>query len=289
MFVGDIPKLTHYMLVKEVWNLGHIVMFFALTRVFGDILLARGFGLRSVCVLVLGLVALGLAVEFIQLHIGREFSLFDWAFDICGCLLALLTYPWRFSSQIRVALGVVIISLCLLPLTRQVLFEWQLYRQLPYLLRADSSIALQQLDADGQLRQSHSVSPSAEDSAIGAYLRVEYLPRHYSSFQVKRLEPDWTGWHSVNFDIVNPGPSAVNVVCRIHDIQHERGNWAMSDRFNRRVKLEPGMNHVQFDLSEVQQAPKGRLMDLSQIAYLNCFSVKAKQSFMLDYIAIYLK
>lgn len=289
MFVGEVPLFTHLAVIQELWNLGHVLVFFLLSRVVCDAVLARAGNTRSVLAVMLGIMALGLAIEFIQQQIGRDFSWFDWAFDIGGCLLALPKYLPGMPRHMRLALRVIVISLCLVPLGRQLLLEWQLYRQLPYLWRADSAIALQQVHADGAVRQVRDVAEQDSAAQINAYLSVQYLPQRYSNFRLRRLVPDWSAWHSLNLVIVNPAGNDVEIVCRVHDLQHERGNWDFADRFNRRMVLAPGSNHLQIALQEIENAPATRRMDLTRIVDLNCFAMDLTAPMTLDFIAIYLK
>ena len=82
---------------------------------------------------------------------------------------------------------------------------------------------------------------------------------------------DWRGYEALVLDIEIPGDAPLPLTIRVHDEAHLRGEQPHEDRFNRRLEFSPGRQEMPIALLDVETAPDGRLMDMSQIDGLVLF------------------
>ena len=65
---------------------------------------------------------------------------------------------------------------------------------------------------------------------------------------------------------------------QIHDREHDRKDEQnYSDRFNRRIVLQPGAQQVRISLQEVKSAPATREMDMEHVVNINVFAYMLKE------------
>lgn len=76
--------------------------------------------------------------------------------------------------------------------------------------------------------------------------------------------PDWRSYRTLNVDITNPFPQALELRLRVHDAAHDGDS---SDRYTTTLLLPP-YTRSQFavPLAEIAAAPAGRPMDMARIA-----------------------
>ena len=110
------------------------------------------------------------------------------------------------------------------------------------------------------------VAPSTgpTTSPCGNAFRVEFGTAPYAGISVDEPYPDWRTAHTLVLNLRNPGELDLSLVVRVHDRAH---NYQFQDRFNREFTLHAREQlEIAIPISEIQHAPVGRLMDLSQIA-----------------------
>ncbi|MFH1144635.1 MAG: hypothetical protein V1774_08845 [Candidatus Eisenbacteria bacterium] len=100
----------------------------------------------------------------------------------------------------------------------------------------------------------------------------------YPALLITEPHPDWSGYDRLAFDVYSELPVPIRLALRIHDTHHER---AYSDRFNLSFTIQPGVNAVAIDLSQVEHAPRGRLMDMQHIHNVTLFAVRPAESISL--------
>ena len=69
----------------------------------------------------------------------------------------------------------------------------------------------------------------------------------------------------------NPDKNPLQIICRIHDLQHSDGYEEYEDRYNRSFLLMSGWNQIEIDLDEVEESPSSRNMDMSRIFGVGLF------------------
>jgi len=96
-------------------------------------------------------------------------------------------------------------------------------------------------------------------------LKVVLGTERYSGMGLRRFLGDWRGADSLAFDLYNPDQAPLTMVVRVHDLQHELGNYALNDRFNNRLEIHHGWNYFHIDMEETQNAADTRQLDLQKI------------------------
>lgn len=250
-------------LLTAIWDCGHLVFFAALVVFLGrkyDVNSWRFALLLSTAVFVVG----GL-IELIQSGIGRDGSWDDLVRDLTGTWLGLF---WMQRSSKIIWVGRVVSVLLAFPTLMAVFFEtWYEVRarqEFPLLVGFESPIeSYWGKKEDGLSSEFYSQGKSS--------LRVQLTPKIYSGIKFSRLRPDWRGFKRFGFDIYNPSETPFSMTVRINDAQHGQSQWAINDRFNATFIVNPGWNHLRYDLANVERAPEGRLMDLSHISWVEIF------------------
>jgi hypothetical protein len=81
--------------------------------------------------------------------------------------------------------------------------------------------------------------------------------------------PDWRGYRSLKFDIVNPESSPLRLILRIHDRWHDQ---EPSDRFNRGYVIEARTRGtIEVALTDIASSPRTRKLDLANVAGVGLF------------------
>ena len=117
-------------------------------------------------------------------------------------------------------------------------------------------------------------------------LRFEvYPPETYPGMTFPLPLKDWRSYRKLCFEVYNPYAIQETLVLRIDD---RLDTPDFEDRFNRQLRLAPGMNHFQFPLESLRTSGTDRQLDLSDIARLIVFKVEPTQKriFFLDYFRL---
>jgi len=104
-------------------------------------------------------------------------------------------------------------------------------------------------------------------------LETDLKPGLYPGISMNYLHNDWIGYTYLSFDVFLEGTTPLDLTIRINDRKH---NNEYRDRFNRRLQIVPGNNHISLRLNEVKIAPHRRVMDMADITNICIFSYKLK-------------
>ena len=274
LFVGG-PDYYSYRSFKYSWDLGHIVYFAILAcllsrwRLFSQVSLAR----RWTIILVITLL-FGVSIEFMQYGTERTPDTGDVLRDLTGSLLVLAFGSSRSASQrvswrlpVQVALLLVLLAL-LWPLTKTLLDEAIAWHQFPLLSGFETPFEIDRWA--GNARRSVESLPSVSQ---GKLLKLSLSTDKYSGVALKDFDGNWSSVHTLKISLYNPDALPLQIICRIHDLQHTDGYEEYEDRFNRSFLLMQGWNHIEIDLDEVEGSPAGRNMDMSRIRGLGIYVV----------------
>jgi VanZ family protein len=202
--------------------------------------------------LVLGVaLLLGATTETIQRFIGRDCSLEDLINDLLGASFTATLHAWwhlRGRPQkelVRKAL-LIAAALCAVLIGLPLVWAGAAYAhrtlQLPVLWRA------------GDLLDSYFVSTNGPD---------------YPGVTFDEPWPDWSQADELRVTVRNLDAAAVRISLRVNDRQH---NYAFADRYNAEFEIPPQSRQtLSVPISAIEHAPKGRLMNLRQIANLELF------------------
>jgi VanZ family protein len=261
-FVHTLQKLAHPVTFGAV-----AVLFLALLkrhtpRRFGSYAVA--FALTVLC---------GAGTEIAQAFVHRDPSLLDVLRDALGASTALAGFAtlvpgedargrgrWRVTGALLAIVGFVImvapISISLAAYARRDL-------SFPMLLEACSPLDLYFVSGGGA---DVSVVPSTgpATSRCGSTLRVTFGSAPYAGIALEEPYPDWRMAHTLVLDLRNPGDLDMPLAVRVHDRAHSH---QFRDRFNREFTLRAHESlELAIPIAEIEHAPAGRLMNLSQIA-----------------------
>lgn len=252
----------------EFWNLGHIFLFGGAGLLIGTRLSPQHV-FRNILLLLCAGAVIGWLVEIIQLHIGRDYSLIDVADDVVGLYAGLLVGGWQALKQRRrwqvvqaLLLSVALLTYVGMPFMRAALDTWRSVRDFPVLVDFSSDMQRDRFESGSNLR------------VVDGALQVTLTTAQYSGFSLNDFPRNWLGYGQVQLTLENPSAQNLPLVCRIHDGEHEHRGYALNDRFNQQVVLQPGLNRVRFYLEQVARTSSGRHMQLDDIHNLSCFTIR---------------
>ena len=248
---------------RTIENAGHMPVFFLVTL--GLLIVLRtdfrfeGSRLYALA----GLIGsgLGFVSEVIQEPLARDASWEDVFSDAVGAVCALAVYALfdrrsrltrtTWLAALVVALGC--IAFYVTPLVRMTVAYVHRNGQFPVL--ADFRSPSDEL---------WMVDYGTDHRLDGGSLMVVYARGRWPGVSLREPVPDWSAYRTLLIDVENPETEKLGFTVRVHD----RGHWRdYSDRFNRHYELAGGERRtLRIDLAEVARAPRGRLMDMRQIA-----------------------
>lgn len=267
-FFWGSPSYYASPVIKELWNLGHVV-FFALT----GLILLRQLNSRSwfykAGVVLAYAVTLGVLIEVVQLTIGRGFSWRDIYLDLLGALLAIailippIKRAYRLISISAVLLLVLAEQLALL---RAVKMEVMIYRQAPIIASFTSRDSLKQWRGSGTYLDK-AFSRNNADLLVANFKKNE----KYTGLSLDHLYANWQDYRQVTFSFYNPEKETALLNIKITDDEHDEGHHAYNNRFNHQVELAPGWQKVSLPLTDIENAPRTRLLATDKISRIGFF------------------
>jgi hypothetical protein len=99
----------------------------------------------------------------------------------------------------------------------------------------------------------------------------------------------WNGYQNLVLEVNNPSAKEFLLTLRISDKQHELSDQNYNDRFNRRLLLLPGENRIQVSLTEIENSPAERKMDMDEIYLLMLFLPENGESQKIHVNKLYLQ
>ena len=283
-FVGG-PEASSSVLLKNVWNFGHIIFFAIL------LLLIQSskplVGWKTWLWVTIIAIAVGALIEFVQFFVGRNASLDDVLHNVFGVWLGLfwgqkssrIIWQLRFVSSLLIApaLWLVIDS---------AIAHTNMRIQFPLINSFESRHELQQLYANNSSVKIQQTQQFHTHGIASAQISLDTHP--YSGVSLLGSYGDWNGYAALSLDLFNPDAEPLELVVRIADVQHDRGDNSFNDRFNRRILLQQGWNQVRIDLNDVRTAPHKRVMHMHQISDITIFaaSLPRPRDFYLDNVKL---
>ncbi len=297
---------AHTFLWKAVNNFGHVPLFglvaILLVWMFRILSHSSGrVGIRQYGSAMLAVLVLALLTESLQsLTVTRSPTLTDVFHDLLGATCGLvffftcdthLTGPWVQWRQfprnfiLRVCV-MVVFGITLLPVLEWSYSYWERANRFPSLLEFVSDWELDFVKAvDSELLLV--VPPlgwkSSSDNLVG---RVVFHPKKYPGLRLEEPYPDWRGYTYLQFDIYSELSHSQPIGIRIDDTYR---TTSYDNRFNRRIMISPGLNHIQIPLEDIRQAPVDREMDLATIRRVLLFAVNPPEEFTLYFDKIRLE
>jgi hypothetical protein len=282
----QLNDLSGCRLMQEILNLGHVPLFgmialawlgFSLGAFKDRLARARHLYLALACtVLVAG------ASEVLQVYTGRDVSAQDYLRNLAGGCGALAIWsgldqrlstrtPWVWPAFRRsvVALGIGTLLLTLFPLLEQVEAHRRIRDRLPVLFHFDSRWELPFIVPRYTIYDLVPAPSGWPGFSQRLVARVIFRTRRYPGVTLLDFHGDWSGYDALELDLYLEDEQDVELALRIDDAQHDQ---RYRDRFNRRIPLRPGPNHVRIPVAEIRSAPEGREMDLGAIESVTLFA-----------------
>ena len=290
LFFVDGPGYHAPRSIKAIWNLGHIGFFAILVTLIhwqSRIFATRHWLLRFLMVVVL-CGALGTFIELIQYGVGRDVDLHDVFRDILGGVLGFVFLPINktiansFLYSLQIA-ALFLLAIELFPVGFALYDESLAREQFPVLADFETTSELDRWQGGASFEIVDQPTVSGQKS-----LRIDLGTEQYSGIRLKFFPGNWQDYQTLKFNIYNPDKTPLPIVCRIHDLQHTRGEQLYEDRFNRRFILVPGWNEVAIVIQDIIQSPATRQLSIQDIDAIGLFVVRQPQprSIYLDYMRL---
>ena len=225
-------------------------------------------------------------IELIQPHFGRTASWRDLGIDLLGGLLGIMFLaPARHSlSRGCLAFGQIIaVTVAVMVFYGPIVTFWdmrQASRQFPMLGDFETRLETRRWSS-GEIDKG--IARHGEGS-----LRVFLDTQKYSGTTLLRSFGDWRGYSSFAFSLYNPDPDSLLITVSIRDEEHFRRGGEYHDRFNRVFTVEQGWSDVHIPISDIENAPSARRLELNHLSEVVIFTVDppAPRVMYLDYVRL---
>ena len=260
-WVGSVPP--------EVHALGHVAFFAVLAMALMALPLLRRqrFAFRAVLVL-LTILAAGIAVEVAQGFLGRTASMRDLGLNLVGAMagISLFARP-GIPRRVLVGLASALLVAVLAPTALDLADRAVARAQFPTLADFDTRL---------EHRRWSSGQPSGTIARSGSRsLRIELAPGSWPSFgtHMQRSFGDWSGYSYLELSLFNPDEEPLRLGLSIRDREHFRTGRSYRNRYATRMELDWGWNDVRIPIEDIRDGPEERPLDLNQIAELAIFAI----------------
>ncbi|WP_018952651.1 VanZ family protein [Thioalkalivibrio sulfidiphilus] len=269
--IGPLHSAAHF----PLFGLLAVIVFIALRR-FATPGRQNAWGVYGGTLLVM-LVISGVT-EWSQQFTARNASLWDVAVNMAGtvaalALIALYDRQVAEFTQTRLRtlslalLPVILAALVLLPVAGISAALMKRDADFPCLVCPKNRVDLWMIDRNGASVRL-AAGPDRE-----TYLEILMETSAFPGVSWEWPVKDWRGFDALELELGNPGPLPLDLTLRIDDLHH---NFRFTDRFNQRITLEAGSRSREcIPLTDLENAPEGRQMDLSGIARLMLFGSEA--------------
>ncbi len=251
---------------NELKDFFHYIVF-TLAAFFLFLELENRFEINRILVVtvILILTVFGGAIEIIQPYFQSDQSWGDFFYDIAGAISGYLVFAiTRKPHQAfkRLLLLNTIIVLAAVPLIAGARCLWLQKQQMPILMDFEIPVLFSQLHWNNQTHNSIQFAPPEWDQKSN-HVGVLFLQGEgWANLGLKDFPADWQSFQYLSFDIFSPIAEPIAINLRIIDAQH---NWEYDDRFNKHIPLQPGLNHLTIPLSDIENGPKARKLNLDEI------------------------
>ena len=274
---------------KEGWNIGHIILFSLFTLYilkYCQILPGRKLIFKIIFIIfVVGI--LSILIEFSQFIFKNGTpDLADVRRNFVGAALGFI-FTIRLKNKYILAFLKVSIYLIilfeLLPVSLALADEIRVIRKFPVLSDFESRLELSRWSGRASFTSTIDVAFHGNKSLL-----INFGTTKYSGISLNYLRRDWTEYSFLKFEIYYPENDSLSFTCRIHDGSHTKGNQAYNDRFNHQYVLHYGWNEISIPLNDIENAPKSRKMDMTDIRAIGIFTIRLPESkrIYLDYVRL---
>ncbi len=214
---------------------------------------------------------------------GRSPDIFDILRNQLG---ALITFAFLYSQKgyKKIALRCVVlilVGIALIPLARGGVDEWIAVNQFPVLSDFETGSEVDRWRSNGGLRIEKGIARHGTRA-----LRVQLTTDKYSGVSLRYFQGDWRKFSHLFFSVYLPENETLDLSCRVHDSAHTN---QYNDRFNRKYLLKHGWNDIVIALEDIENAPRDRLLNLTDVENVSFFVMALKRERVLYLDFVYLE
>ena len=268
---------------SEAFNSGHVVLFVFLS-IYTYCQLAAKYPAVDITRLFAFIFAAGIlfgvAIELLQNLVHRGGCLHDVYLDGMGIVAGFFIIGFinnyqhrKFRAVILLVSAGVLLFYSLLPLLQITQDYLARNRAFPVLVDFDASWASSFVQFNNaERRHMETVHSLHNDKSEHEKLFPVLLKQGvYPGLTIKEPVADWSKFKNLRFKILSANKEKFKLVIRVHDNEH---NQAHSDRFNKSLIIEPGLNDIVIAIADIQKGPAQRNLDMSSIAAIILFVSK---------------
>lgn len=227
---------------------------------------------------------LGVVAEFAQIFSSRDSDPWDGVRNVFGAgafLLFAATFDRHVvaagrRARLRAA-AVVLLLVTILP-------ELALARA--YVLRAWAFPDLASFEAAWEDRFTSGwgvdvervPAPAGWPGDPGTVAELTFLSERDATWMIQAPVPDWTGYETLRFEVFSelaqPAPLRLRILDAASDERRE-------DRFDRELRIEPGLNQIAVALDDVRVGPEARELDLTRVTNVAVYASEVRRHFSL--------
>ena len=294
LFLDRFKFDSHTLFMDAVRNFGHVPLFGLIAVILLWILQLTTLGERlsvphRYVLAWLGAVGLGAISEYLQYFSPRDADFMDLANDMAGATSFLVLHYLvdtrlsdrdkkqrnRFKIPLRIA-ALVILLVAGIPMIKAAAASWYRRASFPRMYTFDNGLEKKFI---GQIyAELEFVDPPDEwqgrDSRVA---RVTFLPAKYPGLRFDGPWPDWRGYRTLTIDIFSPADSTVLLVMMIKDDEIA----GYHDRFNRELRIDPGLNEIRIPVADIENSPENRRMDMSSLDAIHLFIIEPREPLVL--------
>lgn len=267
LFVG--VKLIGNQELKELWNLGHFVLFLFITypTFISNKLNQYSLAIR-ISLITIVTVIVASSVEFIQAFLNRNASIEDIYISICGSITSVFLFTQ--VKPIQRCLGSVLFALAgtIIFLYSVVLF---IHSKIDYPIKLGISKPNEMSYVSGRATRQY----NEETGEITVIFNTDV----YSSIKFTNIMNDWSEFKQLNINLTNFENRPFRIRFSIHDKKHVNSGLDYQDRYSKRIHINPGQQNIIIKINDIKNGPLNREMDVNKIQQLQLFTKHADQLF----------
>ncbi len=279
LFFIEGPKTVNLPFVLYAWNFGHVFYFFLLT------LAIQGFRpawLKQYLLRVaISIFLVSIAIETIQLTLGRSFSLIDIGRNMTGFSLAIIAIHKLKAQKLLALFGILFFLVDLSGFALAASLDWRIQTRSPVIEDFESEQFSKYWKGHFHLNEKN-----AHTGKYSAMFKLQ--PAKYAGASMHSILRNWEPYSNLSLAAFIESGNKTTVTVRINDIPHDLSNQDYDDRYNRRFELHPGWNEIVIPLSDIRSSPKARFMDMTQMSRIGIFisNLKEPTTLRLDNIML---
>ena len=286
-----VPLPADTLWLRELFNSGHSIVFIFITLILFEYVSIRLKDFHPVITFLVVLAAafmVGVFIEMIQGLLQREASVSDLNRNLSGIIagLCLAVYFQQKAWYHRLALVSVMLISLFFGGYSLIEISWNYYQRakaFPLLTEFEkpwtkSFVRFNKASLQGVANKKSQLEPTR--------FNFRFEPGVYPGVSIIEPVENWSAYQSLHFDIFSTNIDNVKIVLRVHDKQH---NQDFSDRFNRHFILQPGLNRIVVELSEIRDAPYNRKLDMVNIAGVELFLTDVEETRFLEVSNIFIQ